>query len=66
MHTCTAAYAIDLGVTLLFRWSFDATLRHTELLLDEVFCDLVGGVSSALSSSSKLSFAEEGDVKMLL
>jgi hypothetical protein len=62
MHTCTAAYAIDLGVTLLFRWSFDATLRRTELLFDEVFCDLVGGVSS----SSKLSFAEEGDVKMLL
>ena len=27
-HTCTAAYATDRGVTLLFRWSFDATLRR--------------------------------------
>src|SRR6266849_9603640 len=64
-HTCTAAYAIDRGVTLSFRWSFDATLRRT-LLLDEVFHDLAGGMFSALSSSSKISFAEEGDVNMLL
>jgi len=61
MHTCTAAYAIDLGVTLLFRWSFDATLQRTVLLLD-----LVEGKFSAVFSSSKLSFAEDGDVKMLL
>jgi len=63
--TWTAAYAIDQGVTLLFRGSFDATLRHTGLLLDKVFCTLAGGMFS-LSSSSETSFAEDGEVNMVL
>jgi len=63
-HTWTAAYAIDRGVTLPFRWSFDATLRRTGLLLDKVFCNLAGGMFSSLSSET--SFAEDGDVNMLL
>src|SRR6266852_2567705 len=65
-HTCTAAYAIDRGVTLSFRWSLDATLRRTKLLSDEVCRDFVGGLFSASSSSSTISFAEAGDVNMLL
>jgi hypothetical protein len=64
-HTCTAAYAIDRGVTLLLRWSFDATLRRTELL-HETFCDLVGATFSMSFSSSRIFFAEEGDVNILL
>jgi len=59
--TCTAAYAIDRGVTLSFRWTFDATLRRTGFLMD-VLCDLAGGMFSVLSSSSEIPFAEEGDV----
>jgi len=62
-HTWTAAYAIVWGVTLLFRWSFDATLQHTGLL--QVFCNLAGGMFSSLSSS-ETSFAEDGGVNMLL
>lgn len=64
--TCTAAYAIDLAVTLLFRWSFDATLRRPGLLLGAVFCDLAGGMFSVASSSSETLPAEEGDVNMHL
>ena len=64
-HTWTAAYAIDLGVTLLFRWSFDATLRRTGLLLDKVFCSLAGSTFSSLPSS-EISFAEDGEVNMVL
>ena len=56
---------MDRGVTLPFRWSFDATLLHTDLLLDEVFCTLAGGMFS-LVSSSETSFAEDGEVNMLL
>ena len=63
--TWTAAYVIDYGVTLLFRWSFDATLQHTGLLLDKVFCTLARGMFSLLSSS-KTSFAEDGKVNMAL
>ena len=63
--TWTAAYAIDRGVTLLFRRSFDATLRCTGLLLDEVFCNLAGGMFSSLSSS-ETSFAEDGEVNIVL
>ena len=64
-HTCTAAYATDWEVTLSFNWSFDAILQHTELL-DKVFCGLVRAMFSASSSSSKIFFAEEGDVNILL
>jgi hypothetical protein len=32
--TRTAAYAIDLGVTLSFMWSLDATLRLVTFLRD--------------------------------
>ena len=60
-----AAYATDRGVTLLFKWSFVATLRRTELL-DEIFCDLVGTTVSASFSSSKILLAEDGDVNILL
>jgi hypothetical protein len=59
--TWTAAYAMDRGVTLSFRLTFDATLRRT--CLDAVFRDLAGGL---FSSSSEISFAEEGDVNMAL
>jgi hypothetical protein len=64
--TCTAAYAIDRGVTFSFKCTFDATLRRTGFLLDKVLCDLAGGTFSASSSSSEISFAEEGDVNMAL
>jgi hypothetical protein len=57
---------MDREVTFSFRWTFDATLRRRVLLPDEVFCDLVGGMFSASSSSSGTSFAEEGDVNMAL
>ena len=63
--TWTAAYMIDQGLTLLFRWSFDATLQHTGLLLDKVFCTLAGGMFSSLPSS-ETSFSEDGEVKMAL
>ena len=63
--TWTAAYAIDRGVTLLFRWSFDATFRRTGFLLDKVFRTWAGGMFSSLSSS-KTSFAEDGEVNMAL
>lgn len=63
--TWTAAYAIDRGVTLSFRFTFDATLRRTGLLPDEVLCDLAGGMFS-VSSSSETTLAEEGDVNMAL
>ena len=63
--TWTAAYAIDRGVTLSFRFTFDATLRRTGLLPDEVLCDLAGGMFSALSSP-EISFTEEGAVNMAL
>jgi len=63
--TWTAAYATDRGVTLLFRFTFDATLRRAGLLPDEVLCDLAGGTFS-VSSSSEISLAEEGDVNMAL
>ena len=61
-RTWTAAYAIDRGVTLLFRWSFDATLQRIGLLL---FCNLAGGMFS-LFSSSETSFADDGEVNMVL
>ena len=61
-HTWTAAYAIDLGVTLLFKWTLDATLRRTGLL--HVFRNLAGGMFSLLSSET--SFAEDGEVNMVL
>ena len=66
--TWTAAYAIDRGVTLLFKFTFDATLRRTAcgFFLDEVLCNLAGGMFSALSSSSETSLAEEGDVNIAL
>jgi hypothetical protein len=64
--TWTAAYAIDRGVTLLFRLTFDATLRRVRLLLDKVLCDLAGGMFSTPSSSSEMSLAEEGDVNIVL
>jgi hypothetical protein len=63
--TCTAAYAMDHGVTLLFKWTFDATLWRTDLLMD-VLCDLAEGMFSALSSSSEIPLAEEGDMNMAL
>jgi hypothetical protein len=64
--TWTAAYAIDRGVTLSFRFTFDATLRRAGLLPDEVLCDLAGGMFSVASSSSEISLAEEGDVNIAL
>lgn len=64
-HTWTAAYAIVRGVTYSFRLSFDATLRRTDLLLDEVFENLAGGMFSSFSSS-EASFAEDGEVNIAL
>ena len=58
---------MDRGVTLLFRFTFDATLRRTGFFPEQVLCDLAGGMFSALSSeSSEISFAEEGDVNIAL
>lgn len=58
---------MDRGVTLLFRWSFDATFRRLGLFRGcEVFCDFAGGALSASPSSSGISFAEEGEVNMHL
>jgi hypothetical protein len=63
----TAAYAIDRGVTLSFKFTFEATFRRTGFLPDVVFCDLAaGGMFSTLSSSSEISLAEEGEVNMAL
>ena len=64
--TWTATYVMDQEVTLSFRFTFDATLRCMGLLLDKVLCDLAGGMFSALSSSSEISLAEEGDVNIAL
>jgi hypothetical protein len=64
--TWTAVYAIDQGVTLSFRFIFDATLQCMGLLPDKVLCDLAGGMFSAVPSSSEISLAEEGDVNIAL
>jgi hypothetical protein len=65
--TWTAAYAMDRGVTLSFRFTFDATFRRAGFLPDDVLCDFAAGDTfSALSSSSEISLAEEGEVNMAL
>ena len=48
-------------MTLLFKFTFEATLRHTGFL-DDVLCVLAAG--GMFSSSEILSFAEEGEVNM--
>ena len=63
--TITAAYATERGVTLLLRFTLDATSRRVGLLPDDVLCDFAGGMFSALSSS-EISIAEEGDVNIAL